>query len=300
MRLLSAIASQVYSTWEAGGLIKPRYKSAGGQHLWPGGCMGICRRWSRGPVWLVGKRKEEDIAENDVQCQTTAEQRFHDCLSICLGCNAHQKVSWQQREEGKAREEDVTVLTSGIWGLCQKTESQWGLSNCVPAGPATSCSHQPSPSSVFRLRMMSTCTVEHFPFPPFNSSPPGEKVGIKACSCLITSLNYQLNNAWTLIHRADWWLPLLTLFYFYCLARASSFKSWIIRTETLRYSSQINPWPIDILLYLTNHTTSFFPDNFSINCFSDLIRYKVRLWLGFYIPISDKLSWSPNQLRLGF
>lgn len=152
----------------------------------------------------------------------------------------------------------------------------------------------------FWLRMVSTCTVEHFPFPPFNSSPPGEKVGIKACSCLITSLNYQLNNAWTLIHRADWWLPLLTLFYFYCLARASSFKSWIIRTETLRYSSQINPWPIDILLYLTNHTTSFFPDNFSINCFSDLIRYKVRLWLGLYIPISDKLSWSPNQLRLGF
>lgn len=128
----------------------------------------------------------------------------------------------------------------------------------------------------------------------------GKNVGFKDCSCLATSLNYQLNNTWPLIHRADCWLPLLTLFYFYCLARASSFKSWIIRTETLRYSSQINPWPIDILLYLTNHTTSLFPDNFSINCFSALIRYKVRLWLGLYNSISDKLSWPPNQLRLGF
>ena len=137
-------------------------------------------------------------------------------------------------------------------------------------------------------------------FLPSFSIPRGKKVGFKDFCCLITSLNYQLNNTWPLIRRADWWLPLLTLFYFYCLARASSFKSWIIRTETLRYSSQINPWPIDILLYLTNHTTSLFPDNFSINCFSALIRYKVTLWLGLYIPISDKLSWSPNQLRLGF
>lgn len=209
---------------------------------------------------------------------------------------AHQKVSWQAK--GRSRSQ---VLAFGIWeqeeegwepmewAASLQPQSEWESltirwsSSRAPA-QCSGCSH----CQAFSFLSL------HFPTPWEN------KVGMKACTHLITSPNYQLNNTWTRTRHADGWLPLLILFYFYCLARASSFKSWIIRTETLRYFSQINPWPIDTLLYLTKHTTLLFPDNFSINCFSALIRYKVRLWLGLYIPISDKLSWSPNQLRLGF
>lgn len=206
----------------------------------------------------------------------------------------------------RPREEAGGVLASGIRWLCMErwTESQWGLCCCLSAVPSktnhpSSWAHTYGHSCFSRGQQVLAPGSSFFSLPSF-PFPWRKKVGFQECSCLITSLNYQLNNTWRLILCADWWLPLLTLVYFYCLARASSFKSWIIRTETLKYSSQINPWPIDILLYLTNHTTSLFPDNFSINCFSALIRYKVRLWLGSYIPISDKLSRSPNQLRLGF
>lgn len=152
---------------------------------------------------------------------------------------------WEQRSCAACWQQQGRKYLSNEW--CPLSGLIMPL--CERSNPGTSCSQDPAAklsvwaedserwhSGTFSLPSL------HFP------SHRGKTLGFKVCSCLITSLNYQLNNTWTLSLRADWWLPLLTLFYFYCLARASSFKSWIIRTETLRYSRQINPWPIDILL----------------------------------------------------
>lgn len=231
--------------------------------------------------------------ENDAKMNESRDLITASTFPGLYGTSESQLASKRQKQKSNA----------GFWDL---GTGRGGLEangvSCLPAAPKwVGEPHHPlaqqlCPSSV---QWVLTLPSIFFSLPPF-PTPWENKVGMKACTHLITSLNYQLHNTWTWTRHADGWLPLLILFYFYCLARASSFKSWIIRTETLRYFSQINPWPIDTLLYLTKHTTLLFPDNFSINCFSALIRYKVRLWLGLYIPISYKLSWSPNQLQLGF
>lgn len=62
------------------------------------------------------------------------------------------KSAGRKREEGNSREEDVTVLTFGIQGRCLKTESQWGLSNCLTAATGASrTSHHLLPPALSQL-----------------------------------------------------------------------------------------------------------------------------------------------------